>query len=141
MKVEELQGSLEAHELKMLNRNADKASDEQALQVAPLMARKKKKESELEAHVAQDESDEEPVMLMVTTQDEEFMLENWFLDTGCSNHMTGHKKWISNLDTSRKSKISFADDNTIEAAEIGDIVIKKDGKSVTIIESVLYVPG
>ncbi|XP_017416500.1 uncharacterized protein LOC108327291 [Vigna angularis] len=141
MKVEELQGSLEAHELKMLNRNADKASDEQALQVAPLMARKQKKESELEAHVAQDESDEEPVMLMVTTQDEEFMLENWFLDTGCSNHMTGHKKWISNLDTSRKSKISFADDNTIEAAEIGDIVIKKDGKSVTIIESVLYVPG
>jgi len=30
-KIEECQGSLEAHELKMLNKNSDKKSDKQAL--------------------------------------------------------------------------------------------------------------
>ena len=102
---------------------------------------KQKREYGLEAHVAQGDSEEEPVMLMVTTQDAEFGSENWFLDTGCSNHMTGHKNWVSNLDTSKKSKVRLADDNTIEAAGIGDIHIMKDGKVVAVIESVLYVPG
>jgi len=32
MKIEELQGSLEAHELKMVNKNVEKVIDEQALQ-------------------------------------------------------------------------------------------------------------
>ena len=35
----------------------------------------------------------------------------------------------------------MANDNTIEAAGIGDIHIKKDGKVVAVIESVLYVPS
>jgi len=46
--------------------------------------------------VAQDESDKEPILLMVKTQDDEFQSENWFLDTGCSNHMTQHKKMAHN---------------------------------------------
>jgi len=87
--------------------------------------REAEKECGFEAHVALDESDEEPILLMVTTHDEEFMSENWLLDTGCSNHMIGHKKYILNLDTSKKSNVRLADDNTIKATKIGDIVIKK----------------
>jgi len=36
MKVEDLQGKLEAYELKMINKNAKKASEEQALQLQAL---------------------------------------------------------------------------------------------------------
>jgi len=91
--------------------------------------------------VAQDDSEEEPVVLMVTTSEEDFGRENWFLDTGCSNHMTGHKEWLSNIDTSRSNKIKLADDNMIRAEGVGNVVIKKDGKETMVIEDVLYVPG
>jgi len=55
--------------------------------------------------------------------------------------MFGHKNWVSNLDTSKKSKARLANDNIIEAVGIGDIQIKKDGKVMAVIEIVLYVPG
>ena len=35
--------------------------------------------------------------------------EFWYLDTGCSNHMTGNKHWVMNLDTSQGSKVRFVD--------------------------------
>jgi len=76
---------------------------------------------------------------MVTIQSEEFGSESCFLDTSCSNHMIGHKNWVSNLDTSKKSMVRLVDDNTIEAAGIRDIKIKKDGRIVIFIESVLHV--
>ncbi|XP_027911624.1 uncharacterized protein LOC114170345 [Vigna unguiculata] len=78
---------------------------------------------------------------MVTTSEEDFGRENWFLDTRCSNHMTGHKEWLSNIDTSRSNKIKLADDNMIRAEGVGNVVIKKDGKETMVIEDVLYVPG
>ncbi|XP_017438160.1 uncharacterized protein LOC108344205 [Vigna angularis] len=137
MTVEDLQGSLEAHELKLLSRNAEKVGEEETLQHGK---GKPKRETKIEAHVAQDESDEEPVVLMVTMNEEGFVDENWFLDTRCSNHMTEHKNWISNLDTRKTSKIRLVDDNTMEAAEVGNIVIKKQGEEVAFIENVLYVP-
>ncbi|WVY90631.1 hypothetical protein V8G54_036145 [Vigna mungo] len=67
-----------------------------------------------------------------------FVDENWFLDTGCFNHMTGHKNWISNLGT---SKNRLANDNTIEVVGVGNIVIKKQGEEVVVIENVLYIPA
>jgi len=103
--------------------------------------KQKKVSDDAEAHVAQDDSEEEPVVLMVTTSEEEFGCENWFLDTGCSNHMTGHKEWLSNIDISRSNKIKLTDDNVIKAEGVGNVVIKKDEKETMVIEDVLYVPG
>lgn len=70
-----------------------------------------------------------------------FVYENWFLDTRCLNHMTKHKTWISNLDTSKTNKIMLADDNTMEVARVGNIVTTKQSDEVLVIENVLYVPG
>jgi len=55
--------------------------------------------------------------------------------------MTGHGEWMSNIETSKSSKIILADDNVIDAAGIGDVVIRKDGKEIIVIENVFYVPG
>lgn len=77
---------------------------------------------------------------MVTTSEDHLQSELWYLDTGCSNHMTSHKQWLCDLDTTRKTKVPFADDRTLCAEGIGNIVIKmRDGKT-TLIENVLYVP-
>lgn len=38
--------------------------------------------------MAQEDSDSEPVLLMVTTNVESSQSELWYIDTGCSNHMT-----------------------------------------------------
>lgn len=48
---------------------------------------------------------------------------------------------MSNIETSKSSKIILADDNVIDAAGIGDVVIRKDGKEIIVIENVFYVPG
>lgn len=86
-------------------------------------------------------SDEEPVTLMMIIKEGSCSPGNWYLDSGCSNHMTGHKEWLVNLDESKKSKVRFADDRLISAEGIGDVLVKsKDGKDVTIAE-VLYVPS
>ena len=38
----------------------------------------------------------------------------WYLDSGCSNHMTGNEKLFSAKDGSFKSKIQLGDDKSLE---------------------------
>ncbi|WVZ24220.1 hypothetical protein V8G54_002764 [Vigna mungo] len=65
---------------------------------------------------------------------------SWYLDTGCSNHMMGNRRWLLDLDTSVKSTIRFAYNSTIQAEGVRKILIKcKYGKSVYM-HNVLYVP-
>ena len=65
----------------------------------------------------------------------------WYLDSGCSNHMTGNKNWFTKLDESVKKVIKFADGRHIKSGGKGDIsIIIKDGRKATI-TGVLYVPS
>ena len=58
--------------------------------------------------MAQDEDfDSDKVLLMETTNSEEDNVNMWYLGTGYSNHMTGHKEWFVNIDDKVKSKIKF----------------------------------
>lgn len=49
---------------------------------------------------------------MVTTSEDSFQSKLWYLDTGCSNHMTSQKEWLADMDTTRQSKVRFTDDKT-----------------------------
>ncbi|CAJ2635289.1 unnamed protein product [Trifolium pratense] len=94
----------------------------------------------------QSSSDEEDdVKLMMATlneiSDNTANTDYWFLDTGCSNHMTSHKDWLIEIDASRKSRVRFADDRTLQAEGIGKLVINRDDGKHVIMEDVLYVPG
>jgi transposase InsO family protein len=66
--------------------------------------------------------------------------ESWYLDTGCSNHMTGHKSWLINYDASRSSTIRFADGRTLKSEGVGDVLIKGKNGNQALITDVLYVP-
>ncbi|XP_004496824.1 uncharacterized protein [Cicer arietinum] len=83
----------------------------------------------------------ETALLMATTNEEHSPSHVWFLDTGCSNHMTSHKEWLVDIDKSRKSKIRFVDYRTLEAEGAGNMVIKRRNGKTLMIENVLYVPG
>jgi len=95
-----------------------------------------------EAQFAQNEgSDSEEVLLMATVKEEEERRDEWYLNTRCSNHITGNKSWFSELDDSVNRKIRFADNGIVCAAGIGKVLIhRKDGKKACITD-VLYVPN
>lgn len=100
----------------------------------------KKDSQKDEAKFAQ-EDDEDVMMLMVTQNEDDSRENQWYLDTGCSTHMTGKKDWFINLDESKKSTVKFADDSKLVSQGIGKVMIKrKDGKQ-SLITDVLYVPG
>ena len=84
--------------------------------------------------------DSEGAMLMAIIKEEDDD-DQWYLDTGCSNHMSGKKTWFCELDESVTRKIRFADDSVVNAEGIGKIKIQsKDGKD-SFISDVLYVPN
>ncbi|XP_073219744.1 uncharacterized protein [Cicer arietinum] len=52
----------------------------------------KQKKDEDVACVAQEDSDSDTILLMATTNEEHSSSQFWFLDIGCSNHITSHKE-------------------------------------------------
>ncbi|XP_017418247.1 uncharacterized protein LOC108328873 [Vigna angularis] len=94
------------------------------------------------ANLAQEEeSDSEPVMLMAKTEENSLEKDVWYLDTGCSTHMTGRKDWFVRIQDAAQGKIRFADDRSLVAEGTGRVVIRDAGGKEVTIEEVLYVPG
>ncbi|XP_019447220.1 PREDICTED: uncharacterized protein LOC109350438 [Lupinus angustifolius] len=79
------------------------AKDEESEEEGLLMARRI--DSFQEANKSND------ALLMVTNQSS----RSWYLDSGCSNHMTGNKDRFVTLDKSVETRIKFADDSIIKA--------------------------
>ncbi|XP_047168322.1 uncharacterized protein LOC124837082, partial [Vigna umbellata] len=104
---------------------------------------KRKKYQGKEAYIGQEDSDLEPLILMVTTyaENSNCQADLWYLDSGCSNHMTCHKEWLINFYATKKSKVKFANDNTLKVEGIEDVVIRRKNGSHAIIISVLFVPA
>ena len=59
--------------------------------------------------------EEEEMLLIVTIRDEERFHDQWYLDSGCSSHMTGRKGWFVNIKPLMKNMVKFANDNTLAA--------------------------
>ncbi|KHN46052.1 hypothetical protein glysoja_030053, partial [Glycine soja] len=83
-----------------------------------------------EAQLTQDEDfDSDKVLLMATTNSEEDNVNMWYLDTGYSNHMKV------------KSKIKFADNNSVTTEGIGKVMIQRKDGQHSFINDVLYIPN
>jgi len=81
------------------------------------------------------------LLLMMTTNTEAGNDDTWYLNSGCSNHMTGHKEWLVNFDMKKRSKVKFVDNRVIEAkGTTGDVLIQRKDGGQTLITEVLYVP-
>lgn len=49
--------------------------------------------------------------------------------------------WLEDFDLSKKSKVKFADNSSLQAEDIGDIVFQMSNGGKAMIKDVLYVPG
>ncbi|GAU30980.1 hypothetical protein TSUD_104940 [Trifolium subterraneum] len=94
-----------------------------------------------EARVAKQDESENPVMLMVTTKEDQRCGEEWYLDSGCSTHMTRRRDWFSSFDQSHRNKVKFANDSTLNAEGVGVVCIRSKNGDQAFINDVLYIPG
>ncbi|XP_050888925.1 uncharacterized protein LOC127094097 [Lathyrus oleraceus] len=79
--------------------------------------------------------------VLVTVRDGVQGRDEWYLDSGCSTHMTGRKDWFVQINQAAKSKVKFADDTTLSAEGVGDVLIGKRNGGHSRIKHVLYIPG
>ncbi|XP_050890818.1 uncharacterized protein LOC127096268 [Lathyrus oleraceus] len=61
----------------------------------------------------QDSDDYEDMMVMLVVIDDHIDSKIWFLDSSCSNHMTGRKVWLADFDSSKKSKVKLVDNSSL----------------------------
>ena len=65
----------------------------------------------------------------------------WYLDSGCSNHMTGEPDIFINFDQSFNSQVKLGDGNMQKVVGKGTIVVHTKGGNKKLIFYVLYVPN
>lgn len=65
--------------------------------------------------------------------------EVWFLDSGCSNHMSGNKKWFLDLDESFRHTVKLGNDSRMAVIGKGNVRIQVNGFT-RVISNVYYIP-
>ncbi|RDX93043.1 hypothetical protein CR513_24745, partial [Mucuna pruriens] len=102
----------------------------------------KKDKKNDQAHLTQEEdgSDSNQVLLMVTTSNKEDY-SSWYLDIGCSNHMTSNRDWLVDFNPNVTTSVRFADNSTILAEGIGKVMITRKNGKTTYMHDVLYIPS
>lgn len=71
-------------------------------------------------------------MLLMAMENNEQHDALWFLDSGCSNHMTGRKHWFTQLDDSFNCNVKLGNGMKLEVLGKGTIKVKIDGIVVVI---------
>ncbi|KAK8957926.1 hypothetical protein KSP39_PZI000959 [Platanthera zijinensis] len=90
--------------------------------------------------VAEEETREDGVLLMAykdTVSDNDTI---WYLDTGASNHMCGHKHLFKEMREVEDGHVSFGDASKIQVKGQGAIYYLQKGGTEGSIENVYYVP-
>jgi hypothetical protein len=65
--------------------------------------------------------------------------EIWFLDSGCSNHMTGNKKWFFELEENFNRTVKLGNDTRMAVVAKGSIKVQING-IIQVISDVYYIP-
>lgn len=68
-----------------------------------------------------DEKDD--VLLMAFTEDYQ-KHEAWFLDSGCSNHMSGNKAWFSTFDENFRHSVKLGNNSQLQVMGKGDVSLQ-----------------
>ena len=68
------------------------------------------------------------------------MNDNWYLDSGASQHMTPHKEWFESIKPIYGWQVTCANDTSQDITGVRHIPIKLDNDKVKYIRDVWYVP-
>ncbi|KAG6417940.1 hypothetical protein SASPL_120137 [Salvia splendens] len=91
------------------------------------------------ANYAEIDEEEGDVLLMAYTPIQEEKEEAWFLDSGCSNHMSGDKSWFSKLDEDFRCSVKLGNNSRLSVIGKGDVNLCVNGRSL-IISDVYLIP-
>lgn len=93
-----------------------------------------------QANYVECKEEEEELLLMTHVEDVRARKgEAWFLDSGCSNHMSGDKELFTSLNENFKHSVKLGNNSRMEVAGKGNIKLLLNGMMSTITE-VYYVP-
>lgn len=90
------------------------------------------------AHYAEADTEEEMLLMSQTSFDDSNDII-WYLDSGCSNHMTGDRHWFFHLDESFRQVVKLGNDMRMNVMGKGNIRLQINGTSQVITE-VYYLP-
>lgn len=96
---------------------------------------------EKKANYAELEDGEEGELLLMTYVEPHQTRREmvWFLDSGCSNHMTGNKEWFSDLDENFSQTVKLGNDTRMTVVAKGSIRMQVNG-ILQVISDVYYIP-
>jgi len=84
--------------------------------------------------------EEEELMLMAYIEHQGSSIEEvWFLDSGCSNHMSGNEEWFTDLNKNFKNTVKLGNDSRLTVTGKGNVRMKVNGVT-QVITDVYYVP-
>ncbi|KAL8132353.1 hypothetical protein AgCh_008011 [Apium graveolens] len=93
--------------------------------------------------------DDEPVLLIAekevvprlrNNESENFETNIWYLDNGASNHMTGDRSKLKELDIGLAGKVRFGDGSTVEIKGKGSIMFKTKSGGNVVLREVYFIP-
>lgn len=96
-------------------------------------------ECEKKANYAELEEEEELLLMSCVKQHMARREEVWFLDSGCSNHMTWDKDWFSELEERFNRTVKLGNDTKMSVVGKGSVKVQVDGV-IQVIPEVYYVP-
>lgn len=60
-------------------------------------------------------------------------MSSWYLDLGCSTHMTGKRDWFIKIEDTSEGKINFVDDCSLNEKGVRHVALRDfDGKKIII---------
>jgi Reverse transcriptase (RNA-dependent DNA polymerase)/gag-polypeptide of LTR copia-type/Integrase core domain/GAG-pre-integrase domain len=90
------------------------------------------------ANFSEEKESEENIFFACHSAKEEIS-DIWYLDSGCTNHMTGNHELFRDIDTSYKMKVRMGNDSLVQAIGKGSIAVQTK-MGLRFIRDVLLVP-
>ncbi|KAL4573696.1 hypothetical protein LXL04_020511 [Taraxacum kok-saghyz] len=72
--------------------------------------------------VHREENETETMFMILSTQETQFN-DIWYVDSGCSNHMTANRGIFISMDESQRREVRTGDDTSLSVNGIGDIMV------------------
>ncbi|KAL8127506.1 hypothetical protein AgCh_014423 [Apium graveolens] len=90
---------------------------------------------------AKEDKDVGTAMFLTYKGDEESKKNVWYLDSGASNHMTGHKELFTEIDDTISGEVTFGDSSKIPVKGKGTVTIMSKKGEKKYINDVYYIPA
>lgn len=85
------------------------------------------------------EADAEKMLMMHDGKNENIRKRAWFLDSGCSNHMSGDRNLFSQMNEKFKHSVKLGNDKKMEVVGKGNVKLMLNSANYTI-SDVYYIP-